>query len=183
VSGFGLTFNLDENQNREQLSLLKWLVDNPRCSMIHAEDSAAFVHERFVDYSLWLDTTHWPDTVYDTTLFTMQQMGLDTVLKISATEGVSPEAIGTQILLNAHITSNPFTNETNLSLLIGREAYVTIQVFDLLGRQVSGVGYEGVFEQGSRIIPLAMDATPPGIYYLRISTANNEAQTLKLTKE
>ena len=110
-------------------------------------------------------------------------MGLDSVLKISASEGVSPEAIGTQILLNAHITSNPFTNATNLSLLIGREAYLHIGVYNLLGQQIDGAGYEGVFEQGSRIIPLTMDAAPPGIYYLRITTANNETQTLKLTKE
>ncbi len=182
VNAIGASFFGDTNQTREDLSLLYWLMNNPRCAAYQAGIAGSYTNERKDDYHLWQDTMHYPEK-YDSTLLTMQQMGLDTVLKISATEGVSPEAMGTQILLNAHITSNPFTNETNLSLLIGREAYVTIQVFDLLGRQISGVGYEGVFEQGSRVIPLAMDAAPPGIYYLRISTTNNEAQTLKLTKK
>ncbi len=176
VSGFGLTFNLDTNQNREQLSLLKWLTDNPRCPMIHSEDSAGYVHERFIDYSLWLDTTHWPDTVYDSTLL---HHAANEGLRYGANnlqppEGVSPEAIGSQILLSASILENPFQNSTSILLSIGREAYVTIQVFDILGHQIEGAGYASVFEQGNVTIPINMTNAPPGAYLVRISTANNE---------
>jgi Secretion system C-terminal sorting domain len=183
VEAIGASFRLDTNSTREGLSLLYWLMNNPRCSAYRAADSGAYFQERFDDSSLWIDTTHWPDTVYDTTLLTMQQMGLDSVLKISATEGVSPEAIGSQILLNAHITTNPFMDATNISLSIGREAYVTIIVYNVLGVQIAGAGYAGVFEQGSATIPINMTNAPPGAYFVRISTANNETQTLKLTKE
>ncbi len=138
-----------DSGNQYSMSLSKWLLDNPRCANMRSEDSTDYVNERFDDYSLWLDTTHWPDTVYDTTLLTMQQMGLDSVLIISATEGVSPEAIGSQILLSACILENPFPNSTSILLSIGREAYVTIQVFDILGHQIEGAGYASVFEQGS----------------------------------
>jgi hypothetical protein len=183
VNAIGASFRLDTNQTREDLSLLSWLMNNPRCAAYQAGIAADYYQERKDDCILWLDTTHWPDTVYDTTSLTMQQMGLDTVLKISATEGVSPEAIGTQILLSASITENPFENSTSILLSIGREAYVTIQVFDILGHQIEGAGYAGVFEQGNVTIPINMTNAPPGTYLVRISTANNEVQTLKLTKE
>lgn len=182
VASFAGTIFLDTNYDREYMSLMKWLADNPRCTALQSALLATYYQERQGDYSLWLDTAHYPEK-YDSSLLSMQQMGLDTVLKISATEGVSPGAIGTQILLNAHITENPFTNATNVSLLIGREAWVTIGVYNILGNQIAGAGYTGVFEQGSRIMPLDLDASPPGIYYIRITTANNETQTLKLVKE
>ncbi len=182
VWSFGVCFQID-SQNQYDMSLLKWIADNPRCSTLDSQALAAYTRERFDDYSLWLDTTHWPDTVYDSTLLTMQQMGLDSVLIISATEGVSPEAIGTQIILSASITGNPFENSTSILLSIGREAYVTIQVFDILGHQIEGAGYASVFEQGNVTIPINMTNAPPGAYLVRISTANNETQTLKLTKE
>ncbi len=180
---FGAYFAHDTNADREGMSLDKWLIDNPRCSMIHNAAILDYNQGRKDDSSLWADTTHWPDTVYDTTLLTMQQMGLDSVLIISATEGVSPEAIGSQILLSASITENPFPNSTSILLSIGREAYVTIQVFDILGHQIEGAGYASVFEQGNVTIPINMTNAPPGAYLVRISTANNEVQTLKLTKE
>ena len=53
----------------------------------------------------------------------------------------------------------------------------------LLGEQIAGAGYNGTFEQGSAIVPMNLDASPQGIYYVRIQTANNETETLKLVKE
>ncbi len=183
VLHIGGSFFEDTNSDREQLSLLYWLINNPRCAAYQSTYVAAYNQEREDDYSLWLDTTHWPDTVYDSTLLTMQQMGLDTVLIISATEGVSPQAIGSQILLSASITENPFENSTSIALSVGREAYITIAVYNVLGQQIAGAGYSGVFEQGSATVPINMSNAPPGTYLVRISTANNEVQTLKLTKE
>ncbi len=182
VNAIGASFREDTNQDREGLSLLYWLINNPRCAAYQAGYEVGYTNERKLDSSNWADTMHYPE-VYDSSLLTMQQMGLDTVLKISANEGVQEDAIGTQIILDAHITSNPFTNATNVSLLIGREAWVTIGVYNLLGQQIAGAGYNGTFEQGSSIIPINLDAAPQGIYYIRITTANNETQTLKLVKE
>ncbi len=180
VVSFEGTFFEDANYDRKYLSLLKWLIDNPRCTAKRSAYAAAYDQARQDDYHSWQDTMHHPE-VYDSTLLTMDQMGLDTVLKIAASDGVHYEALGSQIILDARVTTNPFPNATSVSLSIGREAYVYIDVFDLLGHKVTGSG--GVFEQGTRDVPLAMDAAPPGIYYVRITTANNEVRTLKITKE
>ena len=176
------TFFEDTNSNREYMSLLYWLMNNPRCAAYQAGIAASYYQERKDDYHLWQDTMHYPEK-YDSSLLTMQQMGLDSVLIIAATEGVTYQPGASQIILDAHITSNPFTNETNVSLLIGREAYIHIGVYNLLGEQIAGAGYNGTFEQGSAIVPMNLDASPQGIYYVRIQTANNETETLKLVKE
>ncbi len=176
------SFRLDTNYDREIMSLAKWIADNPRCSYESSQVLAGYYKERHYDSSNWADTMHYPE-VYDSSLLTMQQMGLDSVLIIAATEGVQYQPGASQIILDAHITANPFTEATNLSLLIGREAYIHIGVYNLLGEQIAGAGYNGTFEQGSAIVPMNLDASPQGIYYVRIQTANNETETLKLVKE
>ena len=144
VNAIGASFFEDTNQNREDMSLSYWLMNNPRCAAYKSGDSAGYAQERKDDYHLWQDTMHYPET-YDSSLLTMQQMGLDSVLIIAATEGVQYQPGTSQILLDAHITTNPFSDATNLSLLIGREAYIHIGVYNLLGNQIAGAGiYYGI---------------------------------------
>ena len=93
------------------------------------------------------------------------------------------EMQGTPIILNAHLTADPFSQQTSLSITTSREAYIHVEVFDMLGRQLPGVGYAGTFEPGTRDVPLDLSQAPSGTYYLRLSTANNETRTMKLSKE
>ncbi|MDP4198113.1 MAG: T9SS type A sorting domain-containing protein [Bacteroidota bacterium] len=166
-----------------ELSILKFLIDNPRCGK-DPSWSRAYDMTRHGQVSAWYGTVWARDTTakFDSTLPSLHDLGLDSLLQ-DAAAGVSFEALGPQIIADAHVLANPFPNETSISLTINREAYLHIELFDLLGNRVQKAGFEGIFESGQRVVPLGMSSQPPGTYYLRISTANNEVRTIKLVKE
>jgi hypothetical protein len=157
----------------------RFLMDNPRCAWNYDADSTDYSNLLRVQWNYWSDTA--TSGVFDSTIPTLHDLGLDTLLSFASVAVY--ETLGPQIIMSASITENPFQNSTSVSLSIGREAYLHIGVYNVLGQQVPGAGFDGVFEQGSRDIPINMSNAPPGAYYVRISTANNETQTLKLTKE
>jgi len=158
----------------------RFLMDNPRCAWNYDSDSTDYSNLLSDQWNVWSDSSHSPE-VFDSTIPTLQQIGLDTLLQFAAV--ASYTTLGPQIILDASVTDNPFQSSTSVSLSIGREAYITTGVYNILGVQVAGAGYGGVFEQGSRTIPIDMSYAPAGTYYVRISTANNEVRTLKLMKE
>jgi hypothetical protein len=167
---------------RAQRAIALYLMNNPRCSAGYSGDSTVYYQLFWGQYKIWQDTAG-KNTKFDSTIPTMHQLGLDTVLIINGQAGVTYAEPTPQIINSASVIENPFQNSTSILLAIGREAYVTIAVYNLLGVQVAGASYAGVFEQGNATIPINMTNAPPGAYYVRISTANNEVQTLKLTKE
>ncbi len=100
----------------------------------------------------WVAIDPHPNTdTFDSTLPSLHDLGLDSLL-YDVASGVQPTAAGTQILLKARITTNPFPQSTSLALTVGREAWVKIGVYDLLGREIEGADYSGTFEPGSRTI-------------------------------
>ncbi len=160
----------------------RFLMDNPRCAWNYDADSTDYSNLLRVQWNYWADTSQ-PGEVFDSTIPTLHDLGLDTLLKLNAEAGV-PFALPTPpILLDARVTDNPFPSTTSVWLSIGREAYVRIEVFDVLGREIAGAGYEGTFEQGTKEVPLDLTKAPPGAYYVRVSTANNEVRTIKITKQ
>ncbi len=177
--------NIYHPDYRAERTIAKYLTDNPRCA--YAATGDAFEEQQLLEtqWNVWNDSAniYFKDPPFDSSIPSMHDLGLDTILKLNAQAGVTYAVQGTQIILDARVTENPFPSATSIWLSIGREAYIHIEVFDLLGRAVSGAGYAGVFEQGSREIPLDMSKAPPGTYYVRVSTANNEVRTLKITKE
>ncbi len=161
-------------------AILQFLMNNPRCAEWRRSDSTQQADLLTEQWGIWSDTSHRGE-VFDSTVPTLQQLGLDTLLSFAAVANYT--TLGSQIILNASITENPFDNSTAIALSVGRESYITIAVYNVLGQQIAGAGYAGVFEQGSATVPVNMASAPPGAYLVRISTANNEVQTLKLTKE
>ncbi len=159
-----------------------YLMNNPRCANDYSGDSLDYAILLATQWQIWTDTSA-PGSTMDSSVPTLQDLGLDTLLAINAKAGVTFALPTPAIINSASITENPFENSTSVALSVGREAYVTIGVYNVLGQQVPGAGFAGVFEQGSRVIPLDMTNAPPGAYYVRISTAGSEVQTLKLTKE
>jgi hypothetical protein len=187
VEMIGGTF--DDNNKTENypdiLTILKYLIDNPRC----VADTAGLKYEydvtRAGQKQLWNDTAnvYYKNEVFDSTLPTMQDLGLDSVLMFGAQAGVQYEAIGPQIIGNAQLSPNPTTNGATVTLEIEREAYVHIELFDLLGNKIGQTGFEGVFEPGTSATSLNLEGLHSGSYFVRITTANNEVRTLKLEKE
>jgi len=164
------------------LAIWQYLIENPRCAGNIRYDSLEYSDLRQRQYHIWVDTSN-DGEVFDTTIPTLHQLGLDTLLKINAKADVHYEALGPQIIGSASIMPNPTLGQATVSLSIEREAFIHIEVFDLLGEKLSGIGYEGVFETGQYTTPLDLSHLPSGAYYIRVSTANNEVRTLKLIKE
>lgn len=159
-----------------------FLMNNPRCAWNYISDSTDYANLLNYQWNYWADTSR-PGSVFDSTVPSLQSLGLDTLLKINSQAGVTFSLPTPPIILSASLEGNPFDNSTIVYLSVGREAYIILQVFDVLGHQIAVAGYAGVFEQGTATVPINMTNAPPGAYYLRVSTANNETQTLKLTKE
>jgi hypothetical protein len=179
----GTFSNLHERNYGANLAILKFLLSDSRCTQYDSEYSIGYAQARQSEINHWQDTDKDPThDVFDSTLPSIHDLGLDTLLADAAV-GVHYEALGPQIIGNALLIPNPTMGQVSLYLTIEREAYIHVEVFDLLGRQLSGVGYSGVFEPGTREVPLNLSQAPPGSYYLRLSTANNETRTMKLSKE
>ena len=167
---------------RDSRAILQYLMNNPRCAASYSGDSTEYWQLLITQYDIWEDTAHGK-AVFDSTVPTMQELGLDTVLEINAGEDIVYPVQTSTIILDARLEGNPTDADGMLWLSIGREAYLHIGVYDVLGRQVPNAGYQGTFEQDTREIPLGIANAPSGTYYVRIQTANNEMQTLKLVKE
>ncbi len=174
--------NIYNPDYRAARTIAKYLIDNPRCAYVANGDEFDYQQLLTTQHQIWVDSSA-PGSKFDTTIPTMQQLGLDTVLEINAESDIVYPVQTSSIILDARLEGNPTADGGLLWLSIGREAYLHINVYDLLGRQLSGAGYQGVFEQGTREIPLGMANAPAGTYYVRVQTANNETQTLKLVKE
>jgi hypothetical protein len=165
-----------------ELAILKFIIDNPRCAGMRKGLGFAYASERQAQISLWGDTAKNNNMKnFDSSLPSMHDLGLDSLLNTASVHHY--DATGPQIILDAHVTANPFETETSVSLSINREAYLHIEVLDLLGRKIEGAGYDGVFEPGNRVVPLKMSSLASGTYYVRISTANNELRTFKVEKK
>jgi hypothetical protein len=165
----------------KSMSVIYWILHNPLCT--NGDDSELYRNGRLSQYETYLD---WPglnhDSVpFDTTVYTMQQLGLDSVLKYAGLLGVSNNT--PSIITNASAYPNPTGEGTVISFGIAREAYVSINLYDVLGHQVSSAGFGGVVEPGNLSVPMSLVGLPAGTYFAHIQTTYGEAQTVKLVKE
>jgi hypothetical protein len=163
----------------EGLSVLYWLQQNPLCFSSYG--SQLYINSRGSQKRGWLDTQDTSTTPLDTTIYTMQQLGLDSVLKYAGLLGVSNNT--PSIIINASAYPNPTGEGTVISFGIAREAYVAINLYDVLGHQVSTEGFGGVVEPGNLSVPISLVGLPSGTYFARILTAYGEVQSVKLVKE
>jgi hypothetical protein len=167
--------------NNRGMSVLYWILHNPLCT--NGDDSELYQNSRLSQKETYLN---WPglnrDSVpLDTTIYTMQQLGLDSVLKYAGLLGVSNNT--PSIISSATAYPNPTGEGTVISFGIAREAYVSINLYNVLGHQVSTAGFGGVVEPGNLSVPISLVGLPSGTYFARIQTTYGEAQTVKLVKE
>ncbi len=186
---FGYVNNDTTNQQRIRdqnrgIAFLKWLILNTDCDS--SQEWADWQSIRKQQLQEWsqdsLDGIHYP---YDTTIPTLSQIGygLDTLLaKHVFYESVS-EMPQPGIISNAAAYPNPTGEGTVISFGISKEAYVKIELFDVLGHEVGSAGFESLFEPGNKSVPLSLAGLPSGTYFARIQTAYGEAQSVKLVKE
>jgi hypothetical protein len=175
------TWDRENYSTNSSLAVLQWLIQNPLCN--NPDDQEEYVNTRGSQAQTWLD--NYPNlNGLDTTLPSMHDLGLDSVLKYGLRLGVhSAPNVAAAVLLNAVVQPNPATDHTTLSLTIGREAYVRVEVIDLLGRVVPGISYEGTAERGTNTIPISTNQLATGSYYLHISATGGETKMVKFVKE
>ncbi len=179
---FGTTdtsWTAENTATNEAMSVLYWLQHNPLCYSSY--DSEFYANGRGSQIRAWLDTQDTATNPLDTTIYTMHQLGLDSVLKYAGLLGVSSNT--PSIISNASAYPNPTGEGTVISFGITREAYVTVNLYDVLGHQVSSAGFGGVAEPGNLSVPMSLVGLPSGTYFARIQTTYGEAQTVKLVKE
>ncbi len=193
LDAIGATFNspsdttetlLWAEQNR-QLALARWEIENTTCDTPILENQ--FNDTRISQYETWLNDTTVP---LDTTLPSLASLGLDTLLARHFLYASVSETPQPGIISNPTAYPNPTGEGTVISFGISQEAYVKIELFDVLGHLVSGSGnrgpgpgFEGLFEPGNKSVPLSLAGLPSGTYFARIQTAYGEAQSVNLVKE
>ena len=86
-------------------------------------------------------------------------------------------------ITNLTASENPFDRETMISFTMGEYAYVSFQVFDVLGRVVLG-DYKGSVEPPGEY-SFTVDGTnlASGTYYARVTTLLGQTRMIKLVKE
>jgi hypothetical protein len=163
------------------LSVYQWLIQNTPCSPKSLRD--LYNAGRADQYRMWAnDPTRYK---LDTTLPTMQQLGLDSLLAqhFQFVSGVKPpvDRFGA-IVPEFGVTENPFTKQTVLRFTMSEPAYVQEEVFNLLGVIVQSDGGR-ILDPGAHESPLDLTTAPSGTYYLRIMLGTGEVRTIKLVKE
>ncbi|MDP4221600.1 MAG: hypothetical protein Q8896_14285 [Bacteroidota bacterium] len=131
----------------------------------------------------WLQNKQFGDTTAeDTALPPLDSIGLGILL--------GHESVGSTIPLvsgwNLHtivFTPNPFVYETTLHFTLTRMTYITIAVFDELGRVAWGDGKGSSLDAGTHTITLDGTNLPHGTLYARISTGFGEVRTVKLVHD
>ncbi len=161
------------------MSVLYWILHNPICT--NSVDSELYVNGRGSQIRTWLDTQDTSKVPLDTTIYSMHDLGLDSVLKYAGLLGVNNNT--PSIISSASAYPNPAGTGTVISFGVAREAYVGINLYDVLGHEVSSAGFGAVVEPGNLSVPMSLVGLPPGTYFARIQTTYGEAQTVKLVKE
>ncbi len=168
-------------QTDTSLALLYWVINHTSCDTPFV--AHLYWQSRLSQYQTWQTDSsignHYP---FDTTLPTMHDLGLDTLLDRHFLYADVYETFH-GIITNAAASPNPVSSGTIISFGIRKEAYVKIEVFDLLGNRVSSAGFESLFEPGNKAVPISLVGLPSGTYFARIVTAYGEVQTVKLVKE
>lgn len=159
------------------LAVLNYLITSAPC---HDSSQLTFYNQGVkLRHRLWLlgDTTIPEDTI----LPPLDSIGLGILLHHS---GVSPTGLISEgSLTNAIGNPNPFTKETELNFSLNRMTYVTVEIFDPLGRMVWGDGKGRSLDAGAHTIRIDGSTLPTGTLYARISTGFGEVKTVKLVHQ
>ena len=163
------------------LSVIQWLIVNTSCDspfLSHLYDQS-----RRTQREQWLNDTN--AYKLDTTLPTMHDLGLDTLLArhFQISVGHLPPDRFNDIVSEFRVTKNPFDDQTALRYTLNEMAYVSVTVSDVTGRTVYGDGSGRTMSPGEQQLDLDLHNYPAGTYYLRIALGTGEVRTIKLVKE
>jgi hypothetical protein len=134
-----------------------------------AGGDAEYAKDSAYDYQHGFDPNHLPS---------LDSMGLGFLLNESAVTRTGKSS--GQYLSTFTGSPNPFKQELTLTFELNRLAYVTVEVFDVLGRKVWGGEHGRSLGAGSHTVRIDGSSLPIGTLYAHISTGFGEVNTLKL---
>jgi hypothetical protein len=120
-----------------------------------------------------IDATHLPP---------LDSLDLGFLLK-NAVPPSTGEKLPSQYLASFTSSPNPFIKGTTLEFILNRTSYITIAIYDELGRLVWGDGKGSSLEAGTHAIHLDGNILPSGTLYVRIATGFGEVKTVKLVHD
>ena len=136
---------------------------------------------RAYEDSINADTLAHP---YDSTIPSLYAVDLQILMGQQYASVQQNQATSSQALLSAQLLENPMTSEIDIAFEMGRTAMVSMQLSDLLGRNIPIANAKYQLEQpGQHDASIPAPNLPPGTYYLRITTDVGDAITLKVVKE
>ena len=157
------------------LAVLNYLRSNSNCDGPGLErEYQQDIDARHTD---WLDGDR--KTPEDTILPSLDKIGLGFLLKGAVFPSIGSN-LSTQYLASFTSSPNPFINETTLQFTLNRMTYITIAVYDELGRLVWGDGKGSSLEAGAHSVHIDGSKFPSGTLYARISTGFGVVKTIKL---
>lgn len=74
---------------------------------------------------------------------------------------------------------NPFNGSTNINIYLPDQAFVSIKVYNAVGKDVAVIGNKD-FTAGKHTLEWDANGLPPGIYYLKLTMPNNSIQSRKM---
>jgi hypothetical protein len=101
----------------------------------------------------------------------------------TTTGGTISVAVDLQTFIPQHFTldqnyPNPFNPSTNISFSVDTKSHMSLQVFDILGREVATV-FSGALSAGSYTKQWNAEGFPSGVYFYRLQ-AGSLSETKKL---
>ncbi len=172
--------NVSRNTNMS-LSVIHWLLLNTTCDTPSLW--LAYHQTRTDQRRQWANNPN--AYVLDTTLPPLSKWGLDTVLakhfQYALVKG-GPDNFS-RIVNSYNVTKNPTDGATELRFTLGSDAYVNVEVHDVLGRLVSGDAVGKILSVGDHRVSIDISNYPAGTYYLSITLGTGEVRTVKLVKK
>ncbi|MDP4198114.1 MAG: hypothetical protein Q8922_01640 [Bacteroidota bacterium] len=166
------------------LAVYAWLMHNTSCDAQHFL-WGSYKATRNSQRESWLNDTTVP---YDTTLPSMRDLGLDSLLAIHFKYAWVPSGgdFGKHVS-SYSVSENPLHDITTLRFDLSDAEYVRVEIFDVMGNNTPCPSLQktgaGLFESGQHQIPIDFSRCASGTYYLRITLGTGEVRTIKLVKE
>jgi hypothetical protein len=185
---YGTYEGIDAGRNlNAALAVIRYLDSSNRCPQQATDNNNEYKQDSATRHMVWIDTVnslHKGDTLdfpEDTTIPTIDELGLGILRGPPA--GVQNDTTPQTGISNLTASENPFEKQTTIYFTSGEYAYISFQVFDVLGRIVQG-DYKGS-AQGPGEYQFTVDGMnlPSGTYYARITTPLGQTRMLKLVKE
>jgi hypothetical protein len=191
----------EQNNLDAGLAIVQYVISTKRC----IDDSwvTRYVNGMKQKHQAWLDSLEvdfatkygfnaWQDSVinadtlahpFDSTYASIDDYGLTILRGLQYASTVHYKDLPSTALLNVRVSENPFDATISVSVEMQREALVTMELRDMLGRQVPlEYGNYQLMPQGTETSTFATGDLPAGTYYLRVTTDLGEVRTLRLVK-